>query len=105
MNIDVNKVQDRIKELMKQCGHDNSASVYTAFMQFANEFSQGCFSYWPLIDESTPQDTPILGCSDNGCIDIIQLDTPVDWRYASPPTRWQPLPKALTQPQNTGDGE
>ena len=37
---------------------------------------------WRPISE-LPQDAPILGCaSKNGLIDIIQVDTPVDWRYA-----------------------
>lgn len=41
--VDVEKVRERIKVLMEQCGHANSHSIYTAFMQLANEFSQGVF--------------------------------------------------------------
>lgn len=44
MNINANKVSGRIRQLMEQCGHTDSVSVYTAFMQFANEFSQGFFN-------------------------------------------------------------
>lgn len=48
--------------------------------------------------ESAPRDIPILGCnSQNRCMDIIQLDTPVDWRYASPPDLWMPLPGMLAE--------
>lgn len=43
MNINANKVSERIKQLMEQCGMSENTSVYTAFMQLANEFSQDCF--------------------------------------------------------------
>jgi hypothetical protein len=50
---------------------------------------------WLPIDENTPRDIPILGCvSANGCRDILTLENPVDWRYASFPDLWTPLPAA-----------
>jgi len=59
--VDVDKVRERIKVLMEQCGHANSTSVYTAFMHLANEFSQGVFG---------PSDAPA---------DVWQQIKPLEW--------------------------
>ena len=97
MTLDKQKLEAALRGVISDDGYTIEQSYETIvsallFTLAAMDEPQSLGWKWHPI-ETAPRDIPILGCnSANRCVDIIQLDTPVDWRYASPPNLWMPLP-------------